>query len=67
MVKKKTSISIDEKLWEEFVIFVVKKTGSSRKISQEVENAIKFYMEKDVTSLELSKWFKNKKDKWKTK
>ena len=43
-VKKKTSISIDPELWKEWITFVVKKDGSTRKISMEVENALKEYM-----------------------
>jgi len=46
MPRKKTSISIDEGLWKKWIIFVVKKTGSTRKISDELENALKEYMER---------------------
>ena len=44
MGKKKTSIMIDQNVWKDWTIFVVKKTGSSRKLSFEVENALKEYM-----------------------
>ncbi|MCD6592587.1 hypothetical protein J7L00_00665 [Candidatus Bathyarchaeota archaeon] len=44
--KKKTSIAIDPKIWQEWVKFVVDKTGSSRKIGEELENAIKDYMQR---------------------
>jgi metal-responsive CopG/Arc/MetJ family transcriptional regulator len=43
---KKTSINIDPNLWKEWSKFVIDKTGSSRKASKEVENAIKEYMKK---------------------
>jgi hypothetical protein len=44
MVKRKTSITVDEKLWKEWTIFVINKTGSARKLSEELENALKYYM-----------------------
>jgi hypothetical protein len=47
MSKRKTSFSIDEKLWRKWNKFVVEKTGSSRKGSLELENAMKEYMEKN--------------------
>ena len=42
--KRKTSIAIDREVWREWVKFVIDKTGSSRKISEELENAMKEYM-----------------------
>jgi hypothetical protein len=42
--RKKTSISVNRHLWQKWVKFVVDKTGSSRMISMELENAIKEYM-----------------------
>jgi len=44
--KKKTSITVNPKIWREWVKFVIDKTGSSRKVSEELENAIKEYMKK---------------------
>lgn len=44
--KRKTTISINEELWREWLNFVVHKTGSGRKVSNEIENAMKEYMEK---------------------
>jgi metal-responsive CopG/Arc/MetJ family transcriptional regulator len=44
MAKRKTSISVDEELWKEWTIFVIKKTGSARKLSEEIENALRDYM-----------------------
>lgn len=44
MAKRKTSITIDEELWKEWIKFVVEKTGSARKLSEEVENALRQYM-----------------------
>ncbi len=53
MPKKSTSIKIDEELWKEFVMFVVKKHGSTRKIGYELEKAIKEYLEKHKNEVEL--------------
>ena len=44
--KKKTSITVDAQLWKEWTMFVVDKTGSARKASDEIENAIREYMKK---------------------
>mgnify|MGYP001039311762 CR=1 FL=1 len=44
MVKKKTSIMIDESLWNEWIHFVLDKTGSARKASEEIEKAMREYM-----------------------
>jgi hypothetical protein len=46
MSKRKTSIAVDDNLWREWTKFVVDKTGSARKVSEELENAIKDYMKK---------------------
>jgi hypothetical protein len=44
MTKKKTSINIDEALWKDWNIFVVKKYGTSRKVSDELATALKEHM-----------------------
>jgi len=44
MAKRKTSITIDEELWKEWTKFVIDKTGSSRKLSEEIERALNAYM-----------------------
>jgi len=41
MTKKKTSLNIDDQLWKEWVLYVVKKTGSSYKVSEETERLIR--------------------------
>ncbi|MCS7114055.1 MAG: hypothetical protein RMJ15_05055 [Nitrososphaerota archaeon] len=46
MVKKKTSIMIDDALWTKWIMFVVKKHGTSRKASEELEQALIEYMQK---------------------
>jgi len=46
MTKRKTSIAIDENLWKEWTKFVIDKTGSARRTSEEIENALKQYMKK---------------------
>jgi len=44
MAKKKTSVMIEEDTWKAFTVLAVKKTGSTRKTSEEVEQALKNYM-----------------------
>lgn len=44
--KHKTSLNIDPTVWNEWNHFVLDKTGSTRKVSDEVEKALKEYMEK---------------------
>jgi metal-responsive CopG/Arc/MetJ family transcriptional regulator len=46
MVKRKTSITIDQDLWKEWTKFVIDKTGSARKLSEEIENALRDYMKR---------------------
>jgi hypothetical protein len=46
MPKKKTTILVDEDLWKEFVTFVLKKHGTSKKTSEEIENAMREYLKK---------------------
>jgi hypothetical protein len=41
MTKKKTSLNIDEQLWKDWVLHVVKKTGSAYKVSEETERLIR--------------------------
>lgn len=42
--KAKTSISIDKETWVSWIKFVVNKTGSARKVSEELEVALREYM-----------------------
>jgi len=44
--KKKTTILVDEDLWKEFVTFVLKKHGTSKRTSEEIENAMREYLKK---------------------
>jgi hypothetical protein len=44
--KAKTSINIDKATWQDWIKFVVNKTGSARKISEELELALHEYMKK---------------------
>ncbi len=44
MAKKKTTILIDEDLWINFVTSVVRKRGSAKKTSEEIENAMREYL-----------------------
>jgi hypothetical protein len=43
-MKTKTSLSLDEKLWQDWQIYVIKITGTSRKASEKAEDALKEYM-----------------------
>jgi hypothetical protein len=45
MTKISTSIRIDEELWKQWQIFVLQKTGKGRRGSNEMENALREYME----------------------
>jgi hypothetical protein len=47
--KAKTSINIDKDTWIDWIKFVVNKTGSARKVSEELEKAIQEYMKKHKT------------------
>ena len=46
MTKKKTSLNIDEQFWTKWVIYVVTKTGTTRKVSAETQKALEEYMRK---------------------
>jgi len=46
MGKQKTSFMVDSQLWKEWTLFVVNKTGSTRKLSEELEKALREYMDK---------------------
>jgi hypothetical protein len=46
MVKKKTSINIDDQVWKDWMKFVTDKTGSVRRLSEEMEKALQEYMKK---------------------
>jgi len=42
--KHKTTILVDEKLWKSFLSFIVKKHGTTKKTSAEIEIALKEYL-----------------------
>jgi len=44
MAKQKTSIAIEKDLWTEWIQFVVARTGSARRLSEEIEKALRYYM-----------------------
>lgn len=46
MVRKKTSIMVEAELWKKWIEFVVRKRGSTRKLSEEVEKALEEYMKR---------------------
>ena len=43
-MKRKTSIMVDAELWRRWIGFVVSIHGSTKKISEEVEKALLWYM-----------------------
>lgn len=55
MARVKTSITIDENLWKDWQIFVIGKTGKGRKGSNEVEEALKEYMQNHKSKETLKK------------
>jgi len=42
--KHKTTILVEEKLWKSFLSFIVKRHGTTKKTSAEVEAAIREYL-----------------------
>ena len=48
MRKRRTTVYIDKKVWEEFMKYIIQKHGKTHGgvISEEVENAIKLLVEK---------------------
>ena len=44
--KRKTSVNVDQDVWMKWNHFVIDKTGSSRRVSQELEEALLEYIEK---------------------
>ena len=47
-MKIKTSITIDDKLWTKFRVYVIETTGSARKISETMEQAINNLMNDSI-------------------
>ena len=43
--KRRTTILVDDLLWKRFLSYVVKKHGSAKKASVEVENAVREYLD----------------------
>jgi len=46
--KQKTTIVVEKKLWKDFLSFVVEKHGTTRKMSIEIESAIREYMNEAI-------------------
>jgi len=42
--KHKTTIQVEEKLWKSFLSFIIKKHGTTKKTSAEIEVAIREYL-----------------------
>jgi len=50
--KHKTTILVEEKLWKSFLSFIVKKHGTTKKTSAEIEAAIKEYLNRHHEEME---------------
>ena len=61
MKKKKTSLNIDEQFWTKWVLYVVKKTGTTHKVSEETQKALEEYMRKQE---EKKQWLENAVTMW---
>ncbi len=46
MPKHKTTMQIDEKIWKKFLALVIKKHGTTKKQSKELETAISEYLKR---------------------
>jgi len=44
MARKKTSLTLDEKLWNDFQTYALKKHGNSRNANTEMELAMREYL-----------------------
>ncbi|MDG7000940.1 MAG: hypothetical protein JRN15_17740 [Nitrososphaerota archaeon] len=44
--KRKTSVNVDQDIWTKWNHFVIDRTGSSRKVSEELEKALLEYIER---------------------
>ncbi len=44
MPTRRTTIVVDDDLWKRFLSYVVRKHGTAKKASVEVENAVKEYL-----------------------
>ncbi len=44
MPKKKTSLNIDDALWQKWLVYVIQKYGTSRKVSEATTEALEEYM-----------------------
>jgi hypothetical protein len=51
MTKRRTTVLVDDDLWKRFLTYVVKKHGSAKKASIEIENAVKEYLNRHEKEL----------------
>lgn len=49
MGKVKTTLNLDEKLWQDFQVYAIQVTGSARNASAKVEEALKEFMKNHPT------------------
>ena len=45
MAKKKTTILVEQELWNKFVTFVIEKHGTAKRTSEEIERAMIEYLQ----------------------
>ena len=45
MGKVKTTLNLDEKLWQDFQVYAIQVTGAARNASLKVEDALREYMQ----------------------
>lgn len=55
MVRKKTSLTLDEKIWENFQVYALKKHGNTRNANTELEFAMQNYMKNNPIRKEHKK------------
>jgi hypothetical protein len=51
MTKRRTTVLIEDDLWKRLLSYVVKKHGTAKKASVEVENAVKEYLNRHEKEL----------------
>lgn len=51
MTKRRTTVVVDDDLWKRFLSYIVKKHGTAKKASVEVENAVREYLNRHEKKL----------------
>ncbi len=55
MTRKKTSLTLDEDIWEDFQGYALKKHGNTRNANTELEFAMQYYMKNNPVKKEHKK------------